>query len=131
LPLHPRQYAQLLGANIEKHDVKVWFINTGWTGGAYGVGKRMAINHTRAIVNAALDGKLDHVQTATDPVFGLAVPVECPGVPAEVLNPRSTWPDAAAYDAQANKLAGLFQENFRKYADDVPEAVRSAGPLVA
>ena len=130
LPLHPRQYAQLLGANIEKYGVKVWFINTGWTGGAYGVGNRMAINHTRAIVNATLDGELDNVQTTTDPVFGLSVPVECPGVPAEVLNPRSTWPDAAAYDAQANKLAGLFQENFSKYADDVPEAVRSAGPLV-
>ena len=131
LPLHPRQYAQLLGANIEKYGVKVWFINTGWTGGAYGVGNRMAINHTRAIVNATLDGELNDVQTTTDPVFGLSVPVECPGVPAEVLNPRSTWPDAAAYDAQANKLAGLFQENFSKYADDVPEAVRSAGPLVA
>jgi phosphoenolpyruvate carboxykinase (ATP) len=131
LPLHPRQYAQLLGGNIEKYGVKVWFINTGWTGGAYGVGSRMAINHTRAIVNAALDGELDDVQTTTDPVFGLSVPVECPGVPAEVLNPRSTWPDAAAYDAQAHKLAGLFQENFSKYADDVPEAVRLAGPLVA
>ena len=131
LPLHPRQYAQLLGANIEKYDVKVWFINTGWTGGAYGVGNRMAINHTRTIVNAALDGELDDVQTTTDPVFGLSVPVECPGVPAEVLNPRATWPDAAAYDIQANKLAGLFQENFSKYAADVPEAVRLAGPRVA
>ncbi|HJP06547.1 MAG: phosphoenolpyruvate carboxykinase (ATP) [Acidiferrobacteraceae bacterium] len=131
LPLHPRQYAELLGANIEKHNVKVWFINTGWTGGPYGVGKRMAINHTRTIVNAALDGKLDHVPTTTDPVFGLEVPIECPGVPVEVLNPRTTWSDAQAYDAQAHKLAGLFQENFSKYADDVPEAVRTAGPLAA
>ena len=111
--------------------MKVWFINTGWTGGAYGVGNRMAINHTRTIVNAALDGELDDVQTTTDPVFGLSVPVECPGVPADVLNPRATWPDAAAYDIQASKLAGLFQENFSKYAADVPEAVRLAGPRVA
>jgi len=91
----------------------------------------MAINHTRTIVNAALDGKLDNVSTVKDPIFGLAVPTECPGVPAEVLNPRSTWPDGNAYDAQARKLAGLFQENFEKYADDVPADVRSAGPLAA
>jgi phosphoenolpyruvate carboxykinase (ATP) len=131
LPLHPRQYAELLGDKIEKHDVKVWFINTGWTGGAYGEGKRMAINHTRTIVNAALDGKLDSVETVTDPIFGLEVPMECPGVPSDVLNPRSTWADADAYDAQAKKLAGLFQDNFTKYADDVPEDVKLAGPLAA
>jgi len=131
LPLHPRQYAELLGDKIEKHDVKVWFINTGWTGGAYGEGKRMAINHTRTIVNAALDGKLDSVETVTDPIFGLEVPTECPGVPSDVLNPRSTWADADAYDAQAKKLAGLFQDNFTKYADDVPEDVKLAGPLAA
>jgi phosphoenolpyruvate carboxykinase (ATP) len=131
LPLHPRRYAELLGQNIEKYGVNVWFINTGWTGGAYGVGKRMAINHTRTIVNAALDGKLDNVATETDPIFGLEVPVECPGVPTDVLNPRLTWPDSSAYDAQAKKLAGLFQDNFVKYADDMAEAVRSAGPLAS
>ena len=131
LPLHPRQYAELLGKNIETHGVKVWFINTGWTGGAYGTGQRMAIHHTRAIVNAALDGKLDGVATETDPIFGLEVPTECPGVPADVLNPRNTWTDAEAYDAQARKLAGLFQENFAKYADDLPDAVKAAGPLAA
>ena len=91
----------------------------------------MAINHTRAIVNAALDGQLDEVATATDPFFGLEVPLECPGVPADVLNPRNTWADADAYDAQARKLAGLFQENFAKYADDVPDAVKAAGPPAA
>ena len=120
-----------MGQNIEKYGVNVWFINTGWTGGAYGVGKRMAINHTRTIVNAALDGKLDNVATETDPIFGLEVPVECSGVPTDVLNPRLTWPDSGAYDAQAKKLAGLFQDNFVKYADDVSEAVRSAGPLAS
>ena len=131
LPLHPRQYAELLGNNIETHRVKVWFINTGWTGGAYGTGERMAINHTRAIVNAALDGNLDDVATVTDPIFGLEVPTECPGVPAEVLNPRNTWTDADAYDTQARKLAGLFQENFAKYADDVPDSVKAAAPPAA
>ena len=91
----------------------------------------MAINHTRAIVNAALDGKLDDVATVTDPIFGLEVPTECPGVPAEVLNPRNTWTDADAYDTQARKLAGLFQENFAKYADDVPDSVKAAAPPAA
>jgi phosphoenolpyruvate carboxykinase (ATP) len=91
----------------------------------------MAINHTRAIINAALDGKLNGVAMQTDPVFGFEVPTQCPGVPAGVLDPRSTWADPSAYDAQAHKLAGLFQENFTKYAEDVPATVRAAGPLAA
>ena len=131
LPLHPRRYAELLGRKIDEHQASVWFINTGWTGGPYGEGQRMAINHTRAIINAALDGLLNDVATQTDPVFGLEVPTSCPGVPGDVLDPRGTWADSAAYDAQARKLAGLFQENFTKYAEDVPEDVRSAGPLAA
>ena len=131
LPLHPRRYAELLGRKIDEHEANVWFINTGWTGGPYGEGQRMAINHTRAIINAALDGLLNDVATQTDTVFGLEVPTSCPGVPGEVLDPRGTWADSAAYDAQARKLAGLFQENFTKYAEDVPENVRSAGPLAA
>ena len=131
LPLHPRRYAELLGRKIDEHQANVWFINTGWTGGPYGEGQRMAINHTRAIINAALDGLLNDVATQTDPVFGLEVPTSCPGVPGDVLDPRGTWADSAAYDAQARKLAGLFQENFTKYAEDVPEDVRSAGPLAA
>ena len=131
LPLHPRRYAELLGRKIDEHQARVWFINTGWTGGPYGEGQRMAINHTRAIINAALDGLLNDVATQTDPVFGLEVPTSCPGVPGDVLDPRGTWADSAAYDAQARKLAGLFQENFTKYAEDVPENVRSAGPLAA
>ncbi|MEE3282258.1 MAG: phosphoenolpyruvate carboxykinase, partial [Pseudomonadota bacterium] len=131
LPLHPRRYAELLGRKIDEHQANVWFINTGWTGGPYGEGQRMAINHTRAIINAALDGLLNDVATQTDPVFGLEVPTSCPGVPGDVLDPRGTWADSAAYDAQARKLAGLFQENFTKYAEDVPENVRGAGPLAA
>ena len=131
LPLHPRRYAELLGRKIDEHQANVWFINTGWTGGPYGEGQRMAINHTRAIIDAALDGQLNDVETQTDPVFGLEVPTSCPGVPGDVLDPRGTWADSAAYDAQARKLAGLFQENFTKYAEDVPENVRGAGPLAA
>ena len=131
LPLHPRRYAEMLGQRIDQHQVAVWFINTGWTGGPYGVGERMSIHHTRAIVNAALDGKLNEVPTTTDPVFGLKVPVECPGVPTEVLDPRNTWNDRQAYDQQARKLAQQFEDNFRKYADDVADAVRTAGPVTA
>ncbi len=128
MPLHPRRYAELLGGRIQKHGSKVWLINTGWSGGPYGVGKRIDIPHTRAMVNAALDGKLDDVPTWHDPVFGVEVPESCPGVPAEVLRPRDTWSDGAAYDEQARKLARMFHENFEKYADEVDESVRGAGP---
>ena len=130
MPLHPQRYARILGEKIEQHNVAVWFINTGWTGGPYGVGNRMAIHHTRAIVNAVLDGNLNTVPTNTDPIFGLEVPTECPGVPAEVLDPRDTWSDKTAYDEQARKLAQLFDENFTKYSDEVSDAVRAAGPLL-
>lgn len=128
MPLHPRRYADLLGKRINEHDAKVWLINTGWSGGAYGDGERLAIPHTRAMVNAALDGALDDVPTWTDPVFGVEIPESCPGVPSEVLRPRETWSDKAAYDAQAKKLAGMFHENFQAFADEVSEAVRQAGP---
>jgi phosphoenolpyruvate carboxykinase (ATP) len=130
MPLHPRRYAELLGERIQKHGSKVWLINTGWSGGPYGVGKRIDIPHTRAMVNAALDGKLDDVPTWHDPFFGVEVPESCPGVPTEVLRPRDTWSDGAAYDEQARKLAGMFHENFGKYADEVDESVRQAGPEV-
>ena len=129
MPLHPRRYAELLGERIKTHGAKVWLINTGWSGGPYGIGKRLDIPHTRAMVNAALDGKLDDVPTWTDPVFGVEVPESCPGVPPEVLRPKETWSDPAAYDAQAAKLAGMFHENFRTYADDVSEQIRAAGPI--
>ncbi len=128
MPLHPRRYAELLGERIQKSGAKAWLINTGWSGGPYGVGDRIAIPHTRAMVNAALDGKLDDVPTWHDPVFGVEVPESCPGVPDKVLRPRDTWSDGAAYDAQAHKLAGMFHENFTKFADEMSEAVRNAGP---
>lgn len=128
---HPMVYAQLLGEKIQRHQAQCWLVNTGWTGGAYGEGRRMPISHTRAMVDAVLNGSLRDVPYAADPVFGLAVPQQCPGVPDVVLNPRGTWADTAAYDAQARRLADMFCENFAQFADRVPEAVRAAGPLQA
>lgn len=116
LPLRPRAYADLLGANIERYGARVWLVNTGWTGGPYGVGNRMKLAYTRAMIRAALEGKLDNVGYQTDPVFGLQIPTSCPEVPDEVLYPRNTWSDKEAYDRQAQKLADMFEENFRKFA---------------
>jgi phosphoenolpyruvate carboxykinase (ATP) len=126
LPLAPRIYAEMLGRRLREHDAQCWLVNTGWTGGAFGVGKRMSLPHTRAIVHAALDGRLAQAEFTTEPAFGLSIPTTCPGVPSELLNPRNAWADPAAYDAQARLLAAKFVENFRKF--DVPDAVRQAGP---
>ncbi|MHB1262817.1 MAG: phosphoenolpyruvate carboxykinase (ATP) [Gemmatimonadaceae bacterium] len=126
---HPSKYAEMLGQLIAKHNVHVWLVNTGWTGGAYGTGKRMKLGYTRAMVRAALAGELDAVEAIADPVFGLQVPTSIPGIPAEVLTPKATWADGAAYDAQAAKLAGMFRKNFEeKFGHMVPDAVRQAGP---
>jgi phosphoenolpyruvate carboxykinase (ATP) len=130
LPRHPGEYASMLAASLEAYQVPVWLVNTGWTGGPYGVGERMRIDHTRTMVRAALSGALDSVEYETDPVFGVAVPLAVPGVPSSVLRPRSTWSDAAAYDEKARELAEMFAENFEAYADGVPEEVRAAGPRV-
>ena len=124
---HPTKYAKMLGKLLNEHRANVWLINTGWSGGAYGTGKRIRLAYTRAIARAALAGELDNVNTETDPVFGLAVPKEIKGVPNKVLNPRATWPDAAAYDAQARKLAKMFRENFEKFGN-VESAIKNAGP---
>jgi len=124
----PNVYAELLGDKIEKHQVKCWLVNTGWTGGPYGVGHRMKIQHTRAMVNAVLDGDLSNVDFETDPIFGLEVPKSCPNVPEEVLNPKNTWEDKAAYDAQATKLAAMFNENFKQFEDQVSDEVRKTAP---
>jgi phosphoenolpyruvate carboxykinase (ATP) len=115
LVLPPATYARMLGDRIRAHNVRVWLLNTGWTGGPYGVGRRMPIAHTRAMVRAALSGALDDAPLAHDPIFGLGVPQGCPGVPAELLDPRSTWADPDAYDRQARALAARFQENFAQY----------------
>lgn len=124
----PVEYAQMLRKRLEQHGTRVWLLNTGWTGGAYGVGSRIRLSYTRALVRAALHGVLDDIDTVTDPVFGLAVPVRAPGVPSEVLRPRDTWADPAAYDAAAAKLAGMFRENFERFAPDLPPEVVAAGP---
>jgi phosphoenolpyruvate carboxykinase (ATP) len=122
---HPTVYAHLLGERIAHHKASCWLVNTGWSGGPYGVGKRMAIEHTRAMVNAALDGSLADVEYDVEPFFGLAIPRSVPGVPGGVLNPRNAWSDAAAYDAQARKLAGLFAANFERFAGQVSPAVQA------
>jgi phosphoenolpyruvate carboxykinase (ATP) len=124
---HPTKYARMLGDHLREHDSKVWLINTGWSGGPYGIGERIKLKYTRAIVHAALTGELDESDTRRDPIFGLAVPTEINRVPANVLNPRSTWSDPAAYDAQARKLADMFRENFDKIGN-VDAATKNAGP---
>jgi len=130
MALSPTVYADLLGTKIAQHNVKVWLVNTGWSGGPYGAGQRMKIAYTRAMVNAALSGALDDVATTPDPIFGVGVPAACPDVPTDVLNPRTTWADKAAYDAQARKLAGMFVDNFKAFEGEVTAEVQAAGPRV-
>ncbi len=130
LPLHPGKYAQMLGDKMQENKVHVWLVNTGWTGGPYGTGHRMSLKYTRAMITAALEGNLDNVEYETHPVFGVAMPASCPGVPPEVLNPRNTWADKAAYDEKAKYLAGLFVKNFEKYADGVSAEILAAAPKV-
>ena len=125
---HPTKYAEMLGRLIAQHKSRVWLVNTGWTGGPYGTGHRMKLKHTRAMVRAALAGELDGARFTTDPVFGLSIPATAPNVSAELMNPRNTWPDGLAYDAQAKKLAEMFGRNFEKFGSNVPDAIRKAGP---
>jgi phosphoenolpyruvate carboxykinase (ATP) len=131
MPRHPTVYAKLLGEKIAKHQTSCWLVNTGWTGGAYGIGHRMPIAHTRALVNAALDGRLDQVPTRPDANFGLAVPTACPDVPADALNPRNTWSDKGAYDSKARELVGRFNDNFVQFEGHVDANIRAAAPSKA
>jgi len=126
--LHPGVYADLLGRQMAKHNAACWLVNTGWSGGPYGVGKRMKISYTRAMIRAILSGSLAQIETAPDPIFGVNVPVSCPEVPREVLQPRNTWEDKDAYDARARDLARRFNENFKKYEGGVSDAVRAVAP---
>jgi phosphoenolpyruvate carboxykinase (ATP) len=128
MALHPSVYAEMLGQKIAEHEVDCWLVNTGWTGGPHGVGNRMKIGHTRAMVHAALDGSLRDVPTTVDPVFGLHVPDSCPNVPPEVLNPRNTWDDKDAYDRAAANLARMFRENFADYEAYVDDDVKAVNP---
>ncbi|GAB4522259.1 MAG: phosphoenolpyruvate carboxykinase (ATP) [Anaerolineales bacterium] len=128
MPLHPQEYARLLREKIERHKVKVWLLNTGWTGGPYGVGHRIPLAFTRRMLNAALRGELDDTPTYRDPYFGLYVPEHVDGIPDDLLYPQRTWRDAQAYEAQAQRLVGLFAENFNTYRAQADEDVRQAGP---
>jgi phosphoenolpyruvate carboxykinase (ATP) len=128
MPRHPGEYAAMLVDRLARDDVPVWLVNTGWTGGPYGVGERMDIAHTRAMVRAVIDGALEGVPTRIDPNFGVAVPTACPDVPAAFLDPRSTWPDPVAFDRAAAQLAAMFHDNFADYADGVDPAIAAAGP---
>ncbi len=129
LPLAPRVYAEMLGEKIDAHGAKVYLVNTGWSGGPYGVGKRMNLPYTRAMITAALNGDLDKEEFVEHPVFGVFMPQNCPGVPSEILNPRNTWKDKEAYDAHTAKLAALFIENFNRFSD-MPENIKNAAPKI-
>jgi phosphoenolpyruvate carboxykinase (ATP) len=130
LPLHPAKYAKLLGEKLEGTDIKVWLINTGWSGGSYGVGSRMKLSYTRSMITAALTGALDNVAFETLPVFDLAFPTACPEVPSEILNPRATWADKAAYDKTASHLAEQFVKNFEQFAAETSNDILAAAPKV-
>ena len=128
MSLHPSVYADMLGERIDKHKVSCWLVNTGWTGGAYGVGKRIEIKYTRAMIKAILEGQLDNVETETDPVFGIQIPLVVKGVPKEYLFPRNTWKNPEAYDEKANELANQFIENFKEYENNVDKKILDASP---
>ena len=130
LPLHPTKYAELLGKKMEDHQVNVWLVNTGWSGGGYGEGKRMKLGYTRALIAAALEGKLTDIKFIEDPVFGLLMPETCPGVPSEILNPRNTWSDKNKYDLKTNELAKAFLDNFRQFEDFANGEMRKSIPKV-
>jgi len=129
MPLHPVKYAEMLAKKMRKTGVKVWLINTGWTGGPYGVGNRMKLKYTRAMITAAMEGKLDLATYETHPIFKLAVPTTCENVPSEVLNPRNTWKDKAAYDAKANELAQAFHKNFKTFDDGATVQILEGAPI--
>ena len=131
LPLHPSKYAELLGKKMQASGAKVWMINTGMIGGVYGVGSRMKLSYTRAMITAVLNGKLNEVEFYKHPVFGLEIPKSCDGVPSELLNPREAWADKAAYDVHANKLAEAFNKNFEKFACNTAAEILAAAPKLS
>ncbi len=127
MPRPPTVYAQMLGQRLARHDAACWLVNTGWSGGQYGVGQRMKIAYTRAMLTAALDGRLAKVATRPDPVFGMRVPQSCPDVPSEALNPKATWQNKAAYDQMAREVAKRFETNFEQFESSVDDKVKAAG----
>ncbi|HSH67048.1 MAG TPA: phosphoenolpyruvate carboxykinase (ATP), partial [Bacteroidia bacterium] len=129
LPLHPTKYAEMLGRKLEECRANVWLINTGWSGGSYGVGKRINLAYTRAMITAALAGELDQVEFVKHPVFGLEMPSKCPGVPDEILNPQNSWKDKKKYDETANMLAEQFIKNFGLYKEFATEEILAGAPI--
>ena len=130
MPLHPTRYAEMLSKKMMEADVKVWLVNTGWSGGPYGIGKRMSLKYTRALISSALNGDLDTVEFENHEVFNVAMPKVCPGVPAEILNPRNTWSDQEAYDQKAAFLANAFVQNFEKFAAYANKEIMEGAPKV-
>ena len=130
LPLHPTKYAEMLGEKMNDHNVNIWLVNTGWTGGSYGVGNRMKLKLTRAMITAALEGSLAEQNFETQDIFGLEIPVTCPNVPDDLLNPRNTWIDKDAYDNKANELAQAFIENFEQFSDKANQEIMEAAPKI-
>ncbi len=128
MPLHPTKYAEMLGVKMQEQNVNVWLINTGWSGGPYGVGERISLNYTRSMISAILNGDLENVKYNTHSVFGLKMPDSCPNVPADILNPKNTWKDKNKYDVKANKLANAFNKNFEQFSDNANEEILSAAP---
>jgi len=131
LPLHPSKYAELLGDKLQKSGAKVWMINTGMTGGVYGVGSRMKLSYTRAMITEALNGGLNNSEFYAHPIFGIEIPKSCQGVPSEILDPRQAWSDKAAYDAKALELAAAFNKNFEKFASQTSNEIRNAAPKMS
>lgn len=130
MPLHPTEYAEMLSKKMKENEVNVWLVNTGWTGGPYGVGSRMKLKYTRAMISAALGGKLDEVNYQVHPIFGLSMPTECENVPSDILDPRNTWEDKEAYDKKAQNLAASFQKNFAKFEQQANDEILSGAPVV-
>jgi phosphoenolpyruvate carboxykinase (ATP) len=128
MPRHPSVYAKFLGERLQKHHAQCWLVNSGWSGGPYGEGKRMKIEVTRALLDAVFSGQLNDVACTPDPIFNVLIPNECPGVPTEVLTPKNTWKNKDAYDRKAAELAKRFQKNFKKFREDVDDAIVQAGP---
>jgi len=128
MPLHPTKYAEMLGEKMDESKVNVWLINTGWSGGEYGVGNRISLKHTRAMISSILNGDLENVEFKTHVVFGLHMPTSCPNVPSDILSPKNTWNDKDAYDIKANELANAFNKNFAQFAENANEEILEAAP---
>lgn len=130
MPLHPTKYAEMLGEKMDKCNVNIWLINTGWSGGEYGTGKRISLKHTRSMISSILKGELDNIDYTKHKIFGLNMPNSCPNVPSKILNPKNTWSDKLAYNKKANILAEAFRKNFNQFAEHANQEILDAAPIV-